>query len=89
MSSQMSSMVSDASDKPSTTNTQAEVEEKVTKKAEKLTKEELEKEVEIVLEETETITTFKLFGQAAQEGKFYRQIISKTLKLQKRKTLKL
>ena len=69
MGSQMSSMVSDASDKPSVTNTQVEVEEKVTRKAEKLTKEELEKEVEIVLEETETITTFKLFGQAAQEGK--------------------
>ena len=74
MSSQMSSMVSDASDKPSTTNTQAEVEEKVTKKAENLTKEELEKEVEIVLEETETITTFKLFGQAAQEGTFYENL---------------
>ena len=68
--SQMSSMVSDVSERPSETTTQTTATTPTTelRKNEKLTKEELEKEVEIVLEETETITTFKLFGQAVQEG---------------------
>ena len=60
----------DVSERPSETTTQTTATTPTTelRKNEKLTKEELEKEVEIVLEETETITTFKLFGQAVQEG---------------------
>ena len=77
MGSQMSSMVSDNSEKPqSVSSAQLEDTGSAPRKAEKLTQAELEKEVEIILEETETITTFKLFGQAAQEGKF---IISRQL----------
>ena len=67
MGSQMSSMVSDHSEKPSSTTHVATPEMETQHKHEKLTQAELEREVKIVLEETDTITTFKLFGQAAQE----------------------
>ena len=73
MNSQMSSMAdSEVSDKPST----ASVTGKGTKAAEagsrteELTPQDLEKDVTIVLDETDTITTFRVFPQIVQEGTF-------------------
>merc|ERR1712159_402923 len=73
MSSQMSGMsvASDLSDKPSTQSVNQHEIQKIAKtkqnNQEVLTPQDLEQEITITLDETETQTTFRLFGQIAQE----------------------
>ena len=75
MSSQMSGMsvASDMSDKRSNTSVnqpEAQKSTKAKKNVEELTPQDLEKNITIILDETETHTSFKLFGDLAQEGRF-------------------
>ena len=78
MSSQMSGMsvASDMSDKRSNTSVNQPETQKSTKakkNVEELTPQDLEKNITIILDETETHTSFKLFGDLAQEGEFVTQ----------------
>ena len=73
MSSQMSGMsvASDVSDKRSNTSVNQQETHKTAKtkkNVEELTPQDLEKNITIILDETETHTSFKLFGDLAQEG---------------------
>ena len=66
MSSQLSDVQSQSNMRQASS---AESQIKPSRKSEKLTSADLERDVEIILEETDTITTFRLFAQAVQEGK--------------------